>query len=169
MPKPIDPRDTMSIPSPITSAGRRTGRVKWFSEAKGSGYLVDDDGTDHFFRVADVRGYELPRRGMTVEFQPSSNARGPTASHVVLLSPAPASPAPEDGRVECHHCKSRVVLRLVVYRGVAQRSLCTRCGQELADYTPGYALGVMLSMQVLQASHAVQNVARAIRKFLTGG
>ncbi|MBS0436178.1 MAG: cold shock domain-containing protein [Proteobacteria bacterium] len=151
------------------TAGRRAGRVKWFSEESGKGYLVDEEGRDYFFKVSDVRGYELPRRGMQIEFLPSSNARGATACDVELLSPAPEQRAADDGRVHCHHCNSRIFPRLVVYRGVAQRSLCTRCGQELADYTPGYALGMMLGMQMLQASHAVKNAARAIRKFLAGG
>lgn len=150
-------------------AGRLTGRVKWFSAERGSGYVIDSEGIDRFFRVVDVRGYELPRRGMAVEFRPSSNARGPTASQIVLLSAAPELQAPDDGRVHCHHCNSRVTPRLVVYRGVAQRSLCTRCGQELIDYTPGYALGMMLSAQLRKALPALGAAMRAFRRFLTGG
>jgi cold shock CspA family protein len=152
-----------------TSPGRRTGRVKWFSENRGQGHLIDDDDVERFFNVAAVRGYELPRRGMTVEFRPSSNARGPTASDVVLISPAPEPSARDDGRVECHHCKSRVVPRLVVYRGVAQRSLCTRCGSEIMNFTMSHAIAMWLGLIVGQAVAKLRALLRRLGKVLTGG
>ncbi len=167
-PQPSEPR-TGAQQALSKAVERCSGRVKWFSVEKGCGYLIDREGIERYFRVNDVRGYDLPQRGATVEFEPSNNSRGPTATQVVLLAPPEASPAPDDGRVHCHHCNSRVLPRLVVYRGVAQRSLCTRCGQDLADFTWGYAVGAQLSALMLQWADRVRAAARAVGRILMGG
>jgi cold shock CspA family protein len=159
---------TNSLP-PSQLAERRSGRVKWFSQEQGRGYLIDEDGVERYFRVDHVRGYDLPQRGATVEFQPSNNSRGPTATHVVLIARPAEQAARDDGRVHCHHCHSRVVPRLVVYRGVAQRSLCTRCSGQLEDFTMGYAVYLGLSLLMLQAADWVRAVWRAVRRLLSGG
>jgi cold shock CspA family protein len=154
---------------PSQPAERRSGRVKWFSQEQGRGYLIDDDGVERYFRVDDVRGYDLPQRGATVEFESSNNSRGPTATHVVVLCRSAEQSVRDDGRVHCHHCHSRVVPRLVVYRGVAQRSLCTRCGGQLEDFTMGYAVGLGLSLLMLQAVDWARAVWRAVRRLVLGG
>lgn len=45
------------------------GTVKWFSEEKGYGYIVADDGKEHYFNIRDIQGANLPRNGDVVSFE----------------------------------------------------------------------------------------------------
>lgn len=60
------------------------GKVKWFSEAKGYGFISTDEGKDVFVHYSGIRGtgrrnlYE----GQDVEFEMSSGPKGLQASDV---------------------------------------------------------------------------------------
>ena len=58
------------------------GRVKWFSEKKGYGFIIGDDGTDRFFHVKGVLDSKVPARGEQVTFRPSEGSKGPRAEDV---------------------------------------------------------------------------------------
>ncbi|SIR01369.1 cold shock domain-containing protein [Marinobacterium stanieri] len=63
-----------------------TGRVQWFSEDKGFGFLLCEEGTKHYFHAAHVNGFELPLEGDQVMFH--SHQRGnkaPLARHLTIV------------------------------------------------------------------------------------
>lgn len=64
-----------------------TGKVKWFSESKGYGFIATDDGKDIFVHYSGIRG--TGRRnlfeGQDVEFEVVDGPKGPQATDVVSL------------------------------------------------------------------------------------
>ena len=61
-----------------------TGRVKWFSEAKGYGFIEQDSGPDVFVHFSAVigEGFKTLAEGEEVEFEVVQDARGPKAKNV---------------------------------------------------------------------------------------
>lgn len=66
-------------------AGRITGRVKWFSDSKGYGFIERDDGDDVFVHHTAIEGhgFKTLAEGETVEFEVIEEAKGPRAHNVV--------------------------------------------------------------------------------------
>jgi len=63
------------------------GRVKWFNNKKGYGFIERADGSDifvHFSAIAE-EGYKTLKEGQDVEFEVVEGANGPQASNVVVL------------------------------------------------------------------------------------
>ena len=60
------------------------GRVKWFSEEDGYGFIVADDGEEVFVHYASVvtEGLKTLSEGQAVEFDLLTTPRGPEASPV---------------------------------------------------------------------------------------
>ena len=62
-----------------------TGTVKWFNEAKGFGFVSDDDGSGdlfvHFSNIAG-NGFKTLRDGEAVEFERGQGRKGPEALNV---------------------------------------------------------------------------------------
>ena len=63
------------------------GTVKWFSRAKGYGFITKADGQDLFFHRAELApsSQGWPEDGQQVEFQIRQTAKGPEAFNVSLL------------------------------------------------------------------------------------
>ncbi|MBA3532879.1 MAG: cold shock domain-containing protein [Ardenticatenales bacterium] len=66
-------------------ANRLQGVVKWFSNAKGYGFIQPEQGDDVFVHYADIEmeGYRTLEEGMRVEFElVEENTKGPRAQAV---------------------------------------------------------------------------------------
>ena len=64
-----------------------TGRVKWFDEKKGYGFIERQDGNDVFvhFRAIQGSGYKTLAEGQEVEFEVEDGQKGPQAVNVKPL------------------------------------------------------------------------------------
>jgi CspA family cold shock protein len=60
------------------------GKIKWYSEEKGYGFITDDGGKDYFVHRTDLGGYQ-PTEGDEVAFTPQQTDRGRKAVDIVLL------------------------------------------------------------------------------------
>lgn len=65
-----------------------TGRVKWFSDAKGFGFIERDDGDDVFVHHSSIEGhgFRTLAEGESVEFEVIEEPKGPKAQNVVRTS-----------------------------------------------------------------------------------
>ena len=61
------------------------GKVKWFNNAKGFGFITADDGTDAFVHYGDILGdgFKSLNEGDNVEFELTAGPKGPKAVKVV--------------------------------------------------------------------------------------
>lgn len=61
-----------------------TGRVKWFDEKKGFGFIEQQDGADVFvhFRAIQGNGFKTLAEGQEVEFDIEQGQKGPQAVNV---------------------------------------------------------------------------------------
>jgi CspA family cold shock protein len=60
------------------------GKVKWFNDAKGYGFIEQEDGPDVFvhFSAIQATGFKSLREGQTVEFEVVDGPKGPQAQSV---------------------------------------------------------------------------------------
>lgn len=63
------------------------GKVKWFNESKGYGFLEQDNGADVFVHHTAIQGqgFRTLKEGETVEFEVENSQKGPKATTVVRL------------------------------------------------------------------------------------
>ncbi len=67
---------------------RTTGRVKWFNESKGFGFITPDDGSkDCFVHYSAIQGngFRTLTEGEKVEFDVTQGQKGPAAENVARL------------------------------------------------------------------------------------
>ena len=64
---------------------RIRGKVKWFNNAKGFGFIGRDDGPDVFVHYSAIatEGYKSLQEGDDVEFEVVQGQKGPQADQVV--------------------------------------------------------------------------------------
>lgn len=64
-----------------------TGRVKWFDEKKGFGFIEREGGSDVFvhFRAIEGGGFKTLAEGQEVEFEVEDGPKGPQATNVKPL------------------------------------------------------------------------------------
>ena len=62
------------------------GKVKWFNERKGYGFIEREDGSDIFVHYSDIegQGFKALNEGDEVEFDVIEGDKGPKAVKVVL-------------------------------------------------------------------------------------
>jgi CspA family cold shock protein len=63
------------------------GKVKWFNQEKGYGFIEQEDGADVFvhFSAINEEGFKTLNEGQEVEFDIVEGVRGPQAANVVKL------------------------------------------------------------------------------------
>ena len=63
------------------------GTVKWFDEAKGFGFIAQDEGPDVFahFSAISGDGFKTLAEGQRVEFTITQGQKGPAAANIVPL------------------------------------------------------------------------------------
>ncbi len=61
-----------------------TGRVKWFNDAKGYGFIEREGGGDVFvhFSAIQMDGFKTLQEGMSVNFEIVDGPKGPQAANV---------------------------------------------------------------------------------------
>ncbi|MBD3166089.1 cold-shock protein [bacterium] len=61
-----------------------TGKVKWFNEAKGYGFIEGEDGKDVFCHYSAIQGdgFKTLAEGERVEFDVEQGPKGPAAKSV---------------------------------------------------------------------------------------
>ena len=64
-----------------------TGKVKWFNETKGYGFIVQEDGPELFVHYSAVQGdgYKTLVEGQAVQFEVTESDKGPQAANVVKV------------------------------------------------------------------------------------
>lgn len=63
------------------------GKVKWFSDQKGYGFITPESGNDVFVHHSSIQGegYKTLAEGQAVEFQIEKGPKGEQATNVVKL------------------------------------------------------------------------------------
>lgn len=63
------------------------GTVKWFDEAKGFGFIAQDQGPDVFAHFSAIQGdgFKTLAEGQRVEFTITQGQKGPAAANIVPL------------------------------------------------------------------------------------
>ncbi len=61
------------------------GKVKWFNESKGYGFIESENGTDLFVHFSEIQGdgFKTLTEGQAVEFEEGTGPKGPQATKVV--------------------------------------------------------------------------------------
>lgn len=64
------------------------GKVKWFNDEKGFGFIGSDDGTDIFchYSAIQMAGRKTLQEGDAVEFEVETEEKGPRAKNVVIVN-----------------------------------------------------------------------------------
>jgi CspA family cold shock protein len=67
--------------------GTISGRVKWFNEKKGFGFLEQPGGSDVFVHFSAIvgTGFKNLTEGQTVSFDVVEGNKGPQAANVIVL------------------------------------------------------------------------------------
>jgi cold shock protein len=63
------------------------GKVKWFNDAKGFGFIEQDGGLDVFVHYSAIKmdGFKTLKQGQDVEFEIKEGEKGPQAANVMKL------------------------------------------------------------------------------------
>ena len=61
------------------------GKVKWFNESKGYGFIESEEGEDVFVHFSEIQaeGFKTLKEGQEVEFEKTQGKKGPQASNVI--------------------------------------------------------------------------------------
>jgi CspA family cold shock protein len=64
-----------------------TGTVKWFNEAKGFGFIAQENGPDVFAHFSAIQGdgFRTLVEGQKVQFEITQGQKGPQAANIVAL------------------------------------------------------------------------------------
>ena len=67
------------------------GKVKWFNERKGFGFIANEGGPDVFVHFSDIEadGYRKLQEGDLVQYEIVQGEKGPKAAKVIKKADAP--------------------------------------------------------------------------------
>lgn len=112
------------------------GKVKWFSEEKGYGFITSDSGEDCYFNVQSIHGASLPSNGDFVSFEVKPGDKGPKAFNVKITSKAQTKDVGRtDDRIACTGCGKKIVPRMITYRGNPDKSVCPYCATVIKEFS----------------------------------
>lgn len=80
----------------------QTGKVKWFNNAKGYGFILSDDGGEDLFAhysSIQIEGYKTLKAGQAVEFETKPSDKGTHAINIIPLD-MPASEGSQSDNAE---------------------------------------------------------------------
>lgn len=79
-----------------SEAGKLTGRVKWFNDAKGFGFIEHSSGRDVFvhYSVIAAEGFKTLKDGETVEYELKEGPKGLQAARVTRAGGEDEATAP---------------------------------------------------------------------------
>ncbi|MBC8446151.1 MAG: cold-shock protein [Chloroflexi bacterium] len=71
----------------VEASETKIGQVKWFNDAKGYGFIAQEDGPDVFVHFSDIAGSgrRSLREGQRVSFRIGQGQKGPAAQEVTPL------------------------------------------------------------------------------------
>ena len=79
-----------TIPIEEVSAAMAIGKVKWFDEKKGYGFIIPEDGTAdifvHYSSIKTDTEFKSLKEGMAVQFDITEGKKGLQAQNVVVVS-----------------------------------------------------------------------------------
>ena len=131
------------------------GKVKFFKEQEGYGFILGENGEEYYFNIHDIKSFERPpRMGDLAEFNvKTSTAKNKKDKAVdVEITNADTSGSNSrsenrrrDDRITCPNCGRKIVPRLVTYQGAPEKSLCPYCGTIVKDFNP-HTFGLVVSV-----------------------
>lgn len=62
------------------------GKIMTFFEDKGFGFITDENGENRYFHVIKVQNSEMIKKNAAVTFEPTNNAKGPSAFAIKVLA-----------------------------------------------------------------------------------
>ena len=128
------------------------GKVKWFSQEKGYGFITSDEDVDHYFNVRSVKGADLPSNGDEVKFESKPGNKGLRAHDVSIVSKhETVKNHRRDDRVSCPNCRKKIVPRIIAHHGEASKSVCPYCAHTIETFTESSAGTFILFIIVIIA------------------
>ncbi|TBW59134.1 cold shock domain-containing protein CspD [Marinobacter halodurans] len=82
------------------------GKVKWFNNAKGYGFIIEDGGSEDLFAhfsAVQMDGYKTLKAGQTVSFEKKPSDKGTHAVNIVPLDRLEKRDAPPKKAANAEH------------------------------------------------------------------
>ncbi len=66
---------------------KHNGKVKWFNDSKGFGFISSEDGTDLFVHFSNItgNGFKTLKEGQDVTYTEGEGRKGPQAENVEVV------------------------------------------------------------------------------------